>query len=69
MKIEYDAKNDLLYVWFAEKGTAAFRTETLAPGVHVDFDDADRLVGIEVISAAEVIGSNPQVEFALRVAS
>jgi len=56
MKITYDRDNDLLYIWFADEGTQSFRTETLAPGVHVDFDDQDRLVDIEVIHAKQVLG-------------
>ena len=65
MRIEYDSKNDLLYVWFAQTGTNPSRTETLAPGVFADFDADDRLIGIEVIEATSVIGTNPQVEIPL----
>jgi uncharacterized protein YuzE len=65
MRIEYDPKNDLLYVWFAPKGTNSSRTETLAPGVFADFDGDNRLIAIEVIEATSVIGTNPQVEVPL----
>jgi uncharacterized protein YuzE len=65
MRIEYDSKNDLLYVWFAPTGTNSSRTETMAPGVFADFDADDRLIGIEVIEASSVIGTNPQVEVPL----
>ncbi len=69
MKIEYDSVHDLLYVWFAEVGTSAARTETLAPGVHVDFDSDDRLVGFEVLEAKTVLGTEPKFELALKSAS
>ena len=69
MKIEYDSRSDLLYVNFAANSVKAARTETVAPGVHIDFDREGRVIGIEVLDASEVLGSNPQVEVALRRAS
>ena len=65
MKVEYDPVRDLLYVWFAAPATQAARTETLAPGVNVDFDRDEHLVGIEVLDAREVLGPDLKVEFAL----
>jgi uncharacterized protein YuzE len=69
MKIEYDPRSDLLYVNFAANSVKAARTETVAPGVHIDFDRDGKVIGIEVLDASEVIGTNPQVELALGVAS
>jgi len=65
MKIEYDPVRDLIYVWFAEPGQAAAETETVAPGVFADFDAAQRLVGIEILDASEVLRQNVQFEFAV----
>ena len=65
MKVEYDSARDLLYVWFAVPETRAARTEPLAPGVHVDFDAQGKLVGIEVLDAAEILGGSLQFEVAL----
>lgn len=65
MKIEYDADHDLLYVWFSEPGSKAARTETVAPGVHADFDAEEKLIGIEVLDASEVLGARVQFEVAL----
>ena len=65
MKVEYDSARDLLYIWFAAPATRAARTQTVAPGVNVDFDRDEHLVGIEVLDAREVLGPDLKVEFAL----
>jgi len=65
MKIEYDPIRDLLYVWFGAPDTKAARTETISPGVHADFDADDKLIGLEVLDAAEVLGARLQFEVAL----
>jgi uncharacterized protein YuzE len=62
MRIEFDATHDLLYVWISKPGTRAARTETLSPGVHVDFDAKGKLVGIEVLDASQVLGQQTQFE-------
>ncbi|MGA7877955.1 MAG: DUF2283 domain-containing protein [Desulfoferrobacter sp.] len=65
MKIEYDPERDLLYMWFAEPGEKAARTETITPGVHADFDRGGRLVGIEVLDASDVLHSKLSFEVSL----
>jgi len=65
MKIEYDPERDLLYMWFAEPGEKAARTETITPGVHADFDREGRLVGIEVLDASDVLRSKLSFEVTL----
>ena len=65
MKIEYDAVRDLLYLWFGTPGERAAKTETVMPGVHADFDREGRLVGIEVLDAAEVLRHRVQYEVSL----
>ena len=65
MKIEYDPKRDLLYIWFGSVGTKAARTTTVSPGVQADFDGNDKLIGLEVLDAAEVLGRNVQFEVTL----
>jgi uncharacterized protein YuzE len=69
MKVEYDAKRDLLYLLLAPEGKKAAHTETVAPGVHVDFDRDGKIVGIEVVEASSVVGADPSLEVALRPAS
>lgn len=68
MKIEYDAKRDLLYIWFGAVGTKAARTTTVSPGVHADFDMNDKLIGLEVLDATEVLGRHVQFEVTLPLA-
>ncbi len=65
MKIEYDSKLDLLYVWFSTPGTKAARTETITPGVHADFDAQGKLIGLEVLDASATLGDRVQFEVAL----
>ena len=69
MKVEYDAKRDILYLLLAPEGKRAARTETVAPGVHVDFDRDGKIIGIEVVEASSVVGADPSLEVALRPAS
>jgi uncharacterized protein YuzE len=65
MKIKYDPQRDLLYIWFGVVGTKATQTTTVTPGVHADFDANGKLIGLEVLDAAEVLGDNVQFEVAL----
>jgi uncharacterized protein YuzE len=65
MKIEYDPGRDLLYIWFGIPGERAARTETVVPGVHADFDRQDKLLGIEVLDASEVLQHRVQFEVEL----
>ena len=60
MKIEYDSVRDLMYVWFGIPGEKAAKTETVAPGVHADFDSQGRLIGIEILDASEVLRQKVQ---------
>lgn len=62
MRIEYDSQRDLLYLRVAERAGPITDTRTVAPGVHADFDDQDRLVGIEVLDARELLGADFRVE-------
>ena len=65
MKIEYDPVRDLLYIWLGAPGEKAARTETVAPGVHSDFDRQGRLIGIEILDASEVLREKVQFEVTL----
>ncbi len=63
MRFEYDGTRDLLYIRFARAGSNVARTETVRPGVHADFDVNDKLMGIEVIDATEIMGSSIEFEW------
>ena len=61
MKFEFDPVRDLLYIRFGEVISKVARTETVVPGVHADFSVDDKLLGIEVLDASELMGGS--VEF------
>ena len=65
MRIEYDSVRDLLYIWFGVPGEKAAKTETVVPGVHADFNKRERLIGIEVLDASEVLQRKVQFEVVL----
>ncbi len=55
MKIEYDPERGLLYLYFADSDKRSAETVTIKPGVHADFDKDDKLIGIKVIDASELM--------------
>ena len=65
MKIEYDPTRDLLYIWFSMVSTKAAQTITVVPGIHADSDASGKLIGLEVLDAAEVLGEKLQFEVSL----
>ena len=56
---------DLLYLWLGKPGTKAAKTNVVAPGVHADFDRDNKLIGVEVLDARNVLGDNLQFEVVL----
>ena len=62
MKIEYDPRRDLLYLWFGTPGDKAAQTVTVVPGLHADLDTDGKLIGIEVLDASEILGDKVQFE-------
>ena len=69
MKVEYDSDRDLLYLWLGKPGTKAAKTSIVAPGVHADFDRDNKLIGVEVLDARDVLGDNLQFEVVLASAA
>ena len=65
MKIEYDPIRDLLYLWLREPGTKAARTIAVIPGVHADLDASDKLIGLEIMDAEEILGGKVQFQVTL----
>lgn len=45
----YDPEADAFSLWLAPPGTVSARTEEVAPGVMLDFDESGQLLGIEVL--------------------
>lgn len=64
--MEYDPVRDLLYIWFGTPEEKAAQTQVIAPGVHADFDRNGRLIGIEVLDAADVMQQKVQFELLLQ---
>jgi len=51
MKIEYDKEVDALYIRIQEK--KVFRTKEIEEGMNVDIDEEGKIIGFEIIGAAE----------------
>ncbi|WP_058868411.1 DUF2283 domain-containing protein [Chloracidobacterium thermophilum] len=47
MKLKVDRQADALYLTLSEAPSS--RSEEVSPGIIVDYDDQDRIVGIEVL--------------------
>lgn len=47
MKLKVDRQADALYLSLSE--APASRSEEVSPGIVVDYDDQDRVVGIEIL--------------------
>ena len=52
-----------MYLLFSDEHKRAANTITIKPGVLADFDKEDKLIGIEIIDASEIVGK--QIEFKL----
>jgi uncharacterized protein YuzE len=63
MKIEYDSKRDLLYIYLSEAIRKVAKTVKITPGVHADFDRSGRLSGIEILDASTLIDQKIEFDF------
>jgi uncharacterized protein YuzE len=57
MRTSYDPEADAMFVWFGPEGLKSARTQEVAPGVMLDFDDDGRVIGIEVLDVRERMGA------------
>ena len=55
MKITYDREVDALYIRFKE---TTVTTRQVEDGIALDYDDARRLAGIEILDAAERLANS-----------
>ena len=53
MRFQYYAETDSLYIDLGERASADSRE--VAPGIVLDFDEAERLVGIDIDHASKVV--------------
>jgi uncharacterized protein YuzE len=57
MKIEYDKEVDALYIRIQDEYVA--RTQEVSEGVNLDFDDQDRLIGLDRrFASVQCLGSS-----------
>ncbi len=54
MRLKVDKQNDTLYFRLDEENV--IESEEVAPGVILDFDKDNRVVGIEILNASKRIG-------------
>ena len=67
MRVTYDSKADVLYIYIREDDAPAVDNIDLEPGVSADIDENGRVLGIEILDACEKTGkgSNVGVSFEL----
>jgi uncharacterized protein YuzE len=53
MSTTYDPDADAMFVRFSAYSAKSARTEEVSPGVMLDFDEAGRLLGIEILDVRE----------------
>lgn len=53
MQFKYHPETDMLYIRLADG--ISVESEEVAPGIVLDFDDAERVIGIEIEDAAQFI--------------
>jgi uncharacterized protein YuzE len=67
MVFQYYADTDMLYIKLAERTSA--ESEEIAPGVVIDFDEQNKIVGLEIEDASSVIDLSRLEVFALPIAN
>lgn len=53
MRTSYDPEADAVFLWFGPEGIRSSRTEEVAPGIMLDFDEDGHVIGIEVLDVRE----------------
>lgn len=64
MKFEYDKEVDAAYIYLKcpPKQGEAKRTITLNDNIIVDFDQNDKLIGVEILNASKVLAGKVLVQ-------
>ena len=52
MKISYDKQSDAIYFTISETSTVS-ESEEVRPGIVLDFDENNRVIGVEILSASK----------------
>ncbi len=61
MKVKYDKENDVLYIQLSNNSIAESDSEK--PGIIIDYDDRENIVGIEVLNASQKMERPMKVEY------
>ncbi len=61
MKLKYDKENDVLYIKVSNNPIAESDSEK--PGIILDYDSEDNIVGIEVLNASRKMERPMKVEY------
>jgi uncharacterized protein YuzE len=61
MKVKYDKENDVLYIQLSDKPIEESDSEK--PGIILDYDSDQNIVGIEVLNASEKMERPMKVEY------
>lgn len=52
MRTSYDPEADAMFIWFGPEGVTSAKTEEVADGVLLDFDDEGKVIGVEVLDVS-----------------
>lgn len=61
MKVKYDKETDTLYIQFTDQTIA--ESDSDKPGIVLDYDAKQNIVGIEVLQASQKMGTPLKVEY------
>jgi uncharacterized protein YuzE len=53
MRTSYDPEADAMFLWFGPEGARSARTEEVAPGILLDYDENGRVIGVEVLDVKQ----------------
>ena len=61
MKVKYNKENDVLYIQLSNNAVAESDSEK--PGIIIDYDEKENIVGIEVLNASQKMERPMKVEY------
>jgi uncharacterized protein YuzE len=63
MRVKYDEEMDVLTIRFSE--AAVEESDENRPGVILDYDKTDKIVGIEILNASKQVENPKSLEYAV----
>ena len=58
MRTNSDPEADAMFIWFGPEGVTSAKTEEVADGVLLDFDDQGKIIGVEVLDVTPRMASS-----------